>query len=92
MSGGTDGGDGESSLVCGVRGATMGRRGGFAGSCAAGADEGGVSGSSAAGTEGGGGEGSSPGTDESRECLSVESDTICESDAETNELVEGLRV
>ena len=54
VSGGTDGIDGESSSVCGVRGATMGRRGGSAGS-------------SAAGTEGGGGEGSSPVTDESRE-------------------------
>jgi len=70
----------------------MGRRGGSAGSCAAGADEEGDSGSSAAGTKGGGGEGSSPGTDESGQCMSVECDTIGESDAETNELVEGLRV
>jgi len=92
VSGETDGGDGGSSSVCGVTGAMMGRRGGSAGSCAAGADDRGVSGSSAAGTKGGEGEGSSPGTDESRECMSVESDTTCESDAETNELVEGLRV
>jgi len=70
----------------------MGPRGGSAGSCAAAVDEGGVSSSSAAGTEGGRGESSSLGTDESRECMSVESDTIGESDAETNELVEGLRV
>jgi len=60
VSGGTDGGDGESSSVCEVRGATMGHRGGSAGSCAAGGDEGGVSGSSAAGSERGGGEGAHP--------------------------------
>ena len=55
VSGGTDEKDGESSSVCGMRGATMGRRGGSAGSSAAGADGGGR------------GEGSSSGTDESRE-------------------------
>jgi len=92
VSGGTDERDGESSSVRGVREATMGRRGGSAGSGAAGADEEGVSDSSAAGTEAGGGEGSSPGTDETMTWTSVGGDTMGDSDAETKELVVGLLV
>jgi len=92
VSGRTDGRNGESSSVRGVRRATMRRRGGFAGSSAAGADEEGVSGSSAAGTEGGVGEGSSPGTDETMTWTSVGGDTMGDSDAETKEFVVGLLV
>ena len=77
--GGTDGRDGERSSVRGVRGATIRRRGGSAGS-------------TAAGTEGGGGEGSSPGTDEAMTWTSVGGDTMGDSDAETKELVVGLLV
>ena len=78
VSGGTDGRDGESSSVRWVRGATTGRRGGSAGSSAAGADEEGV--------------GSSPGTDQAMTWTSVGGDTMGDSDAETKELAVGLLV
>ena len=92
VSGGTDERDGESLSVRRVRGATIRRRGGSAGSGEAGADEEGVFGSSAAGTKGGEGQRLSPGTKETMTWTSVGGNTMGDSDAETKELVVGLLV